>query len=232
MKIMETPLGAGERVVATDAVGFRTPALSRDGAHLAYARPTEGGAALFIGTTDGSKAERRLLDLGALSAFLWSPDGRELAVIDQESPGTPVFQRLRVVSLDGGQVRTITEGAIVAFFWSPSGENIAWLALNLEERTFELAVAPRVGAPALGLFKFQPSRDMFILLSFFDQYAYSHSPWSPDGTKLVVAGTAGRTGSRRNGQTPTGDRVFVVDATGAIPPKEIAAGTLGFWSWN
>ena len=225
-------LGTEARVLATDAVGFRAPALSRDGIQVAYTRGTESGATLFIGTTDGSRPERRLLDLGAISAFLWSPDGRELAVADQQRAGTPVFQRLRAVSLDGGEVRAIAEEAIVAFFWSPSGETIAWLGLKPEERMFELAVAPRAGAPALRLFRFQPSGDSFTMLSFFDQYAYSHSPWSPDGTHLVVVGTPGPTGSRRNGQTPTGDRVYVVDATGAIPPKEIAAGTLAFWSWN
>lgn len=232
MKLFGKPSGTEARVLATDAVGFRAPALSYDGIHLAYARATEGGAALLIGAMDGSSPEKRLLDLGALSAFLWSPDGRELAVADQQSPGTPVFQRLRVVSSDGGDVRTITEEAIVAFFWSPNGQTIAWLGLKPEERMFELAVAPRAGGTALRLFRFQPSGDSFTMLSFFDQYAYSHSPWSPDGTQLVVAGTPGRTGSRRNGQTPTGDRVYVVDATGAIPPKEIAAGTLAFWSWN
>jgi Tol biopolymer transport system component len=232
MKHLGRPIGTEARVLATDAVGFRAPALSRDGIQVAYTRETESGAALFIGATDGSSPERRLLDLGAISAFLWSPDGRELAVADQLSPGTPVFQRLRTVPSDGGAVRTITEEAIVAFFWSPTGESIAWLGLNPEERMFELAVAPRAGAPALRLFRFQPSGDSFTMLSFFDQYAYSHSPWSPDGTHLVVVGTPGPTGSRRNGQTPTGDRVYVVDATGTIPPKEIAAGTLAFWSWN
>jgi Tol biopolymer transport system component len=232
MKLLKSPLGTEARVLVTDAVGFRAPALAHDGIHLAYTRETAGGAALFIGTTDGSSPERRLLDLGPISAFLWSPDGKELAVADQQGAGTPVFQRLRVVSSDGDAVRTITEEAIVAFFWSPSGENIAWVGLKPEERMFELAVASRAGPPALRLFRFQPSGDSFTLLSFFDQYAYSHSPWSPDGTQLVVAGTPGPTGSRRNGQTPTGDRVYVVDATGAIPPKEIAAGTLAFWSWN
>ena len=70
------------------------------------------------------------------------------------------------------------------------------------------------------------------MLSFFDQYAYSHSPWSPDGTKLVVAGTMQRTPGRRNGQTPTTDRVFVLEVTGAASPRDIAAGTLAVWSWN
>jgi hypothetical protein len=70
------------------------------------------------------------------------------------------------------------------------------------------------------------------MLSFFDQYAYSHSPWSPDSTRLVVAGTQAAPFERRNGHTPTGARVFVIDAVGDVSPREIAEGILAFWSWN
>ena len=70
------------------------------------------------------------------------------------------------------------------------------------------------------------------MLSFFDQYAYSHSPWSPDSSQLVVAGTQTMPFERRNGDTPTGARVFVLSIDPAVPPQEIAEGTLAFWSWN
>ena len=82
------------------------------------------------------------------------------------------------------------------------------------------------------LFKFQPARDMVTMLSFFDQYAYSNSPWSPDGTRLVVAGTTGDVARPSNGHSATGDRIFVLDATGGSPPLDIAGGTVAFWSWN
>ena len=120
----------------------------------------------------------------------------------------------------------------MAFYWSPNGERIAWVALDREEQSFVWKVAPRSGAPVRPLFRFQPSDEMLDMLSFFDQYAYSHSPWSPDGAHLVVAGALVPTFSRRNGDTPTGDLIFVLDAIGASAPREIAAGTLAFWSWN
>ena len=93
-------------------------------------------------------------------------------------------------------------------------------------------MASRTGDSVQRLFRFQPSSDVLSMLSFFDQYAYSHSPWSPDGTRLVVAGTQEASLGSSNGQSPTGDRVFVLEVSGATPPKEIAAGSLAFWSWN
>ena len=70
------------------------------------------------------------------------------------------------------------------------------------------------------------------MLSFFDQYAYSHSPWSPDGKSLVVAGSKGEVARRSNGLTPTGDRIYVLDAEGGAAPRDLGAGVLAFWSWN
>ena len=49
---------------------------------------------------------------------------------------------------------------------------------------------------------------------------------------MVVAGVRGRPLGSTNGQTPTGDRVFILDAVGDAPPLDLAAGTLAFWSWN
>jgi Tol biopolymer transport system component len=70
------------------------------------------------------------------------------------------------------------------------------------------------------------------MLSFFDQYAYSHSPWSPDGKSLVVAGSKGEVARRSNGLTPTGDRIYVLDAEGDAAPRDLGAGVLAFWSWS
>mgnify|MGYP002525522770 CR=1 FL=1 len=76
------------------------------------------------------------------------------------------------------------------------------------------------------------SAEVFIMLSFFDQYAYSHSPWSPDGKSLVVAGSKGQAARRSNGRTPAGDRVYVLDVDGASEPRDLGAGVLAIWSWN
>jgi TolB protein len=224
---------AGEPLAT--ARGFRVPAFSSDGRRVAYAVHGDSGESLSVAEAHDVDNARQVLDLGAFSAFMWSPDGSELAVADQQSPNSVVFERLRIVAADGESVRTITEDPVLAFYWSPNGERIAWVALDQENRRFEWRVIPSAATDASrsrALFAFNPSRDVLTMLSFFDQYAYSHSPWSPDSTRLVVAGTQAAPFERRNGHTPTGARVFVIDAVGDVPPREIAEGILAFWSWN
>jgi hypothetical protein len=109
------------------------------------------------------------------------------------------------------------------------------VSLDVENREFELKVRD-IGSSDLGetvsLFKFQPSADILTALTFFDQYSYSHSPWSPDSTQLVVTGTETIPYERRNGHTPTGSRVYVLSVDSPDTPQEIAEGTVAFWSWN
>ena len=211
---------------------FRAPALSPDSQLFAYIHTTEAGASLLVAPVSDPERGRNILEVGPHAAFAWSPNGQELAIADQLDPDNAIFQRLRVVSEDGEQVRTVGEDPIIAFYWSPQGDKIAWVVLDIESRSFDWKVSSSLGGPVKQLFRFQPSSNVFTMLSFFDQYAYSHSPWSPDGTRLVVAGTSEETVGRSNGTTPTEDRVFVLDATGAEAPHSIAPGILAFWSWN
>ena len=230
--------------------GFRVPAYSpadsHEGPRLAYATHNEDGGLLMVANSGALEQEQAqpVLEVGPFSAFLWSPDGTRLAVADRSDSAGPTFQRLRVVSITetgGGtqadpQVETIAAEDLLAFYWSPDGQRLAWVALATEQRLFQWRVSGRAsgsgGADPKDLFRFQPSGEFFTLLSFFDQYAYSHSPWSPDSSQLVVAGSPEQAFERRNGHTPTGSRIFVLDVAGDNPPLEIAAGTLAFWSQN
>ena len=48
----------------------------------------------------------------------------------------------------------------------------------------------------------------------------------------VLAVIPNRSREGRNGSTPPGPRIFVVEAGGATEPLEVGAGSLAFWSWN
>ena len=194
----------------------------------------------MVAAGGGLGQDQPVLEVGPFSAFLWSPDGTRLAVADRVDPGGPTFQRLRVVTIkDPGpekqvdpQVETIVAEELLAFYWSPDGQHLAWVALDPEQRLFQWRVSGSDAADPKDIFRFQPSGEFFTLLSFFDQYAYSHPPWSPNSTHLVVAGSPEQAFERRNGHTPTGSRIFVLDVAGDNPPLEIAAGALAFWSPN
>ena len=242
LKLLERPFHADTIQHLMNAEGFRTPALSPDGARWALSTSGIAGSGIYIGERADPGGPRHILDTGPLVAFMWSPDGRTLAVADNPDPQGRIYQRVRLLAADGSGLRTLVEEPLIAFFWAPNSERLAWVGIDPEEQVFELKVASASEAvaadsesaatPVRELFRFRPSGEVFTMLSFFDQYAYSHSPWSPDSTRLVMAGSEGPVAERRNGHTPTGARIYVVDAVGDAPPREIAQGNVAFWSWN
>ena len=225
------PGGNAEQRIASEAVGFRVPAFSPDGSSLAYVANTDEGSVLLVAPVDDPMATRRLVDLGPMAAFQWSPDGSTLAVAERRNPGGPLFERLLLVPVAGGEAVELANEGVLAFFWSPTGERIAWAAVDTEARIMEWVVAPAAGGEARRLSSFSPSARTFTMLSFFDQYGYSNSPWSPDGNSLVFSANADEISNRRNGASPTGERVYVLSVLGG-EPLDIAAGSVAFWSWN
>ena len=235
--IWAKPLAEGNaRQFIQSAGNFRVPAISPDGNSVAYVDQTEAGMGLYIAPASDLGQTRRILDVGSPAAFMWSPDGTQIAVADQSVFRAPVYDRLMLAPVDGGQVTTLVSGPsaseVWAFFWSPAGDRLAWVSVNAEVRELEWVVSPSDGSDAKKLFSFQPSAEVFIMLSFFDQYGYSHSPWSPDGKFLVVAGSKGEVARRSNGRTPTGDRIYSLDVEGSAGPRDLGAGVLAVWSWN
>jgi Tol biopolymer transport system component len=232
LKFLTRPFGASAGQPIDADPGFRVPALSPDGRYMAYMGTGTPAGSLLIAETGDTGTARNALDIGSRAAFAWSPQGGDLAVADQQNDNAPTFDRLRVVPGDGGAIKTVAEGRIIAFYWSPNGKMLAWAGLDGGNREFVWWAATVEGGEVWELLRAQPSNDMLVTLSFFDQYAYSHSPWSPDSSRLVLAIVPNRSREGRNGSTPPGPRIFVVEASGASEPVEVGAGSLAFWSWN
>ena len=232
LKFLTRPFGASSGQPIDPDPGFRVPALSPDGRYMAYMGTGTPAGSLLIAETGATGTARNALDIGSRAAFAWSPQGGDLAVADQQNSNAPTFDRLRVVPGDGGSIKTVAEGRIIAFYWSPNGKMLAWAGLDGGNREFVWWAAAVEGGEARELLRAQPSNDMLVTLSFFDQYAYSHSPWSPDSSCLVLAIVPNRSREGRNGSTPPGPRIFVVESSGDFEPVEVGAGSLAFWSWN
>ena len=232
LKLLTRPFGASLAQPIEADPGFRTPALSPDGSKMAYLG--EGGSvgSIAIAETGSPIEANSSIDAGPRAAFAWSPVSGDLAVADQQDLAAPTFDRLRVIPGDGGPTRTVADGRIIAFYWSPDGTKLAWAGLDGETRDFVWWSASAAGGQARELMRAQPSSDTLVTLSFFDQYAYSHSPWSPDSSRLVLSVVPGRSTHGRNGSSPPGPKIFVVDTDGAGEPLEVASGSLAFWSWN
>ena len=229
-----TPDGDATRV-AVDAFNFRAPAISPDGSQLAYAGISGGVEGVYLTPTGNAPAPSLLMETQGMTAFAWAPDGSTLAVAEQSRPGTPVFDSLRLVKADGSGSSVLVDESLLAFFWSPQGDSIAWIGIDPLSRSMDLAVSAVESGAAAGeprhLFRFSPTGELFTMFSFFDQYAYSHSIWAPDGSALVVAGTDGPEPARRNGSGPAGGQVYVVDV-GTGDARRIASGKVAVWSWN
>jgi hypothetical protein len=198
---------------------------------MAYLSETDQGVSLKVVASDDLK-EVSVGDLGRFSAFMWSPSSNQIAIADQDDDRNSVFSRLRIFSADGNLENTLVEEPFIAYFWSPDGRRLAWVGLDLENEGFQWKVKDVNGSSSKSIFNFQPSRDQLTVLSFFDQYAYSNSPWSPDSTKLVVSGTKTIPFEQRNGHTPAGARIYVLDVEGVNDPLDIAEGSFASWSWN
>jgi TolB protein len=149
--------------------------------------------------------------------FAVDPGGQRVAVVSQSADSAVVEV---VDRLTGDSVLAIDE-PVAGLWWSPDGTRLAALVRAGDDE--EPFVRWRVWAGGDGRVlsaPFQPTRVVAeTVLPFFEQFAFSHRFWSPDGAALVGPGVM-RTGR---------SEVFVHDLTGG-PPRAIGGGVLAWWS--
>ena len=205
---------------------YRVPSFSPDGERIAYVKQLEGAPTLVV----RNLANGDELPLAAAQeeiAFAWSPRGGSLAVAVRSSPLSAFYDGVWTYDVEGDGRRRLVQGRVMAFFWSPNGDKLAVIRATADFPPLEWIVASPDEDNTQVLDRFLPSRDWLIMLTFFDQYVWSHSPWSADGTHMAYAGT---TASGDGGIGPPNPfQVFVADVSGETPPQAIAEGVLAFW---
>jgi dipeptidyl aminopeptidase/acylaminoacyl peptidase len=141
--------GADARRTITETDLFRFtwiagPRLSPDGTRVAFTRvivdEKRAGyeTSIWVVRTDGSEPPARLTNGKHDSGAVWSPDGRALAFVRggaKDASGKPQPAQIAILSLGGGEARTITDlpkGAGTPV-WSPDSKRIAFLSSTTPE---------------------------------------------------------------------------------------------------
>jgi hypothetical protein len=183
-----------------------------------------GGVALMAVSAQGG-APRELLRVPQLLDAAFSPDGNTLLV---RTPSA--FQLWRVATAEATPFYTWPEADPFAVpWWSPNSrallihEAAGWQLVNVAARTersvlhFATATAASPNPPV----DWRPAAD---------------SPWSPDGTHIVLAGAVGDTWQGKPLPLPSGssDGLYVASyANGALStPRLIASGPDAAPSWS
>jgi TolB protein len=148
--------------------------------------------------------------------------------------GAASFGPLSVMDLATGESTRVSTHPALGFFWSPDSRSLIYLLpadIGPQAPRASLSVADDDelwlrwhlwnGTSSRELARFAPSATFLIdYLRFFDQYARSMTPWSPDSRAFVYAGGGedGRTG------------IWVHPIIDEMAPTRISDGTYAAWS--
>lgn len=212
------------------AASYRTPDWRPSDDKMTFvSEEGTGKARLYI--ADVTSGDRTLVEEVARSAaFLWSPNGELLAVAHSELPGGFVYSSISLFSQDGDKHALEIHDDIIAFFWSPDSARLAYVTLTEQSSPLRWMVADLADGSRWPLVDFLPTLDQLSMLQFFDQFAHSHSLWSPDSQSLVFSGELGGEAASASLGRQEAPHVFVVGVERGSIAEPIAEGYLAFWS--
>ena len=210
---------------------YMAPSWSPASNQMAILREGEGERqSLLVGDTERGSTEV-IAEFDGGAAFSWSPDGTMIGFVRDQQARSRLFGGLWVMAADGSGERQLSGDPVLCFFWSPGGGRIAYITPSEgAEGSLRWGVVEVENGATRYLADFQPSEEQLLVFMFFDQYAQSHSVWSPGGDRLVFSGVVGfqtESAGLSPGHEPS---ILIADIEGSQHPSAVAKGVLGFWS--
>ena len=194
---------------------------------------------LLVATSEGltlvdvnSLRSDLLVDSGSPVQFVLSPDRSKVAyhVPGLNSGSSLIMQTqleavggLAVLDLASLDTTVVTDRAPLEWAWSPDSRQLAWLDLGVSADRPEIRWQFWDGETSTPSAVYRVSQQTLqAYLPFFEQFAQSHSHWSPDSAAFAFAG--------RIGTLDGPDRVWVQLVGVDTPPIPVAEGDVVVWS--
>jgi len=159
----------------TDSGDVIHPTISPDGELLAYVRLEKQGGSVWIKQiATGSSVQTLPPSRKGYRSLAFSPDSKYVFFREESDPGA-IYQ----TSLLGGAPKKVAENVWSDFSVSPDGKQFAFIRRDAGRKNAHLLILSNIGGGG--------ERELSARNAPLD-YRGSAPAWSPDATKLVVAG--------------------------------------------
>ena len=194
--------GAGSRPLTTASGMNLDPAVSPDGARVAFTSDRDGNSEIYLVNADGTGERRLTTDVGSDVAPAWAPDGQRLVFASDRDDAA---WELYTVRVDGTGLTRLTTNAVFdgGPHWSPDGTKI---------------VVPREADDGRGSVRLHViSSEGTNPVQLTDSRFHASTPrWSPDGRRIAFV--ADTVIALQSGGVPLW-AIAIVDAGGS--PREL-----------
>ncbi len=210
---------------------YMAPSWARDGGRIAFFLDADRGRQRLVTVDLDDQAVRVLTEFPGIAAVSWRPRHLQVGLVKTMIGSSGFYSGLTLIDCATGEQAELTDDPALAFYWSPDGSKVAYVTSSQDaEGSLRIGVVDVDAAERVYLPDFKPSREQLTHFMFFDQYAQSHSIWSPDSARLLIFGELGYHVARTSLSGRESNRAIVMDANGEGGAQEVARGFIGCWS--
>lgn len=213
------------------SIAFRCFAWALNGSKSIYVAraPYRGGSAIYLADENGDNGQPIAPIRRGETVIVSSPNQEYLAFTEKGPPSAQYYVTLKLLKVTDIEVKTFVEEPLLAFFWAPDGEKIAFIGFDPSTQKATWKIIDVKNEKIFKLADFVPSSELSTIITFFDQYGQSHSPWSSDSRYLVFTGHAEPRKYGSNGKHGN-NHVYVIDIHSRLSPYSVGAGSMAIWS--